>query len=165
MEFKIPRRMREIRSRVCIQYFSREAFSLFRELVDRITWEEAALNGKGAQEGWEGHHPNTIMVHPGSQENKQTSQEANMTKQGIHGGTPMEKKRQYTRSWSREMLLRSHLEALLRHAGMVLRKLQLSCSWNLLGISRTTRRASSTAIVLKSWTGTKQAQCWKGSVI
>lgn len=37
MEFKIPRRMREIRSRVCIQYFSREAFSLFRELVDRIT--------------------------------------------------------------------------------------------------------------------------------
>ena len=91
-EFKILRRMRERRSRVYIPYFRGAAFSLFTELADRITWEEAALKGKGAQECWEGRQPNTRMVSPGSQENKQMSQDTSLTKQGTHGGTPMEKK-------------------------------------------------------------------------
>lgn len=92
VEFKILRRMREIKKQIYILYFRGAAFSLFRELVDRITWEEAALKGKGAQECWDGHQPNTRMVHPGSQKNKHMSEEASLTKRGTHGRTPMEKK-------------------------------------------------------------------------
>lgn len=93
VEFKILRRMREISSRVYILYVRGAAFSLFRKLVDRITQEETTLKGKGDQEGWEGYQPNTRMVHPRSQENKQMSQEVSLTKQTTHGGIPMEKKK------------------------------------------------------------------------
>lgn len=92
VKFRILKRMREIRNRVYILYFRGAAFGLSRELVDGITWEEAALQGKGVQEGWQGHQLNTRIARPGSQENKQMSQEASLTKQGPHGGVPVEKK-------------------------------------------------------------------------
>lgn len=50
------------------------------------------LKDNHSQEGCERHEPSTITVHPDSQENKQMSQAANLTKQRAHGGIQMKKK-------------------------------------------------------------------------
>lgn len=92
MEFKILKRMKEIR-RVYNLYLRGTAFSLLREQVYRIIWEEASLKGKDAEEGCERHQLNTIIVHPDSQENKKVSQVAILTKQRAHSGIQMKKKK------------------------------------------------------------------------
>lgn len=107
------------------------------------------LKGKDAPESWERHQLNTIVVHSHSQENKQESQVASLTKQRAHVGIQMKYKKKQRAVYKKveERLLKRNIEALFGHEGMFLGELQLS--WKLLGMTRATRIASSTAVLCR----------------